>query len=132
MRILFFLTVLCTFSSFAGLCLADERGSVAVCMSNTEKRELIFAGIDSHDRHFWTTVNARIPDDRPDSEDERNKAKEAWYELLGFDPFVPYYEAKRIEDAVKDKTKVTLWKFKGRADFSAKGERADYVFKHQF
>jgi len=127
--------ILCAFSLLSSFVSAADfvLSSSSQAASHNEKKELLFASLASNDGHrFWSTVNARELDTRPGSDDEKNMAKEAWYELLGFDPFVPYYTAQKIEDAVTDKTKVTVWKFHGKAKFNTSDGKADYVFRHQF
>jgi hypothetical protein len=133
MQSVFLFTFVCAFSVVSFAIFAEE-GVVAssVQMMPTEKRELLFAHVTGDGHRFWENVNKRAPDLRPGSDEEKDMAKEAWYEMLGFDPFVPYYEAQKIEDAVEEKTKVKVWKFSGKADFDTRGEKANYVFRHQF
>jgi len=56
--------------------------------------------------------------------------RKKWKEWLGIDIFYPYFKAKEIEDWVKDKCSIKLFKMKGRPKFEK--DRFTYTFKTKF
>jgi type III secretory pathway component EscR len=59
-------------------------------------------------------------------EELRNK----WKKMLGVDIFMPYFKAKEAEEWVKDRTKVSIFGIRGRAEFDLK--QFKYIFKIRF
>lgn len=66
----------------------------------------------------------------PPKVDEEKLIRQQWKEFFGMDVWYPYYKAKEIEDWVKEKFKVKIWKFKGKPRF--RRDRIDYIFRMKF
>jgi len=66
----------------------------------------------------------------PPKVDEEKTIRQLWKEFFGIDVWYPYYKAKEVEDWVKEKMSVRIWKFKGKPRF--RRDRFDYTFKMRF
>ena len=66
----------------------------------------------------------------PPKVDEEKLIRQQWREFFGMDVWYPYYKAKEIEDWVKEKFRIKIWKFKGKPRF--RRDRVDYIFKMKF
>lgn len=60
----------------------------------------------------------------------KKELRERWKEIFGWDVFYPYFKTEEMKDWVKDKTKVNIFKIKGKAKFHNKGVK--YIFKMEF
>jgi hypothetical protein len=66
----------------------------------------------------------------PPKVDEEKLTRQQWKEFFGMDVWYPYYKAKEIEDWVKKRFSIKIWKFKGKPKF--RRNRIDYIFKMRF
>jgi len=62
--------------------------------------------------------------------DEKKKLREAWKSTFGFDVWYPYYKTKDVEDWVKEKLSVRVFRLKGKPKFE--NDRILYVFSLGF
>jgi hypothetical protein len=79
---------------------------------------------------FSEWVNAK-PENKPiDESAEKILLREQWEDGLGIDIFYPYFKAKELETAVKERTSVRVFKIKGKSEF--KSNEAKYTFSIKF
>jgi len=65
-----------------------------------------------------------------DKNGEKKLLRKKWKKLLGLDIFYPYFKAKEVEDWIKDKTSMQVFKIKGRPKFE--NDHIKYIFKIKF
>ncbi|MFH0826806.1 MAG: hypothetical protein V1923_02830 [Candidatus Omnitrophota bacterium] len=82
------------------------------------------------DHAFWDLIEKRIREDTKKKKEEKEIIREAWKEWLGVDIWYPYFKAKEIEDWIKDRFRVKIFRFKGRLKFEK--EQVAYTFRMQF
>ncbi|MFA5119454.1 MAG: hypothetical protein WC695_11515 [Candidatus Omnitrophota bacterium] len=61
---------------------------------------------------------------------EEKMLRQEWAKVFGIDIWSPYYKAKEVEDWVKEKCSVKVFKLKGKPEFSKNS--FVYVFKTRF
>jgi hypothetical protein len=61
---------------------------------------------------------------------EEKRLRQEWAKVFGIDVWTPYYKAKEVEDWVKEKCSVKVFKLKGKPEFSKNS--FVYVFKTRF
>ena len=79
---------------------------------------------------FFNFIDKKAYAAKIDKGEERKILRKKWKEWLGIDIFYPYFKAKEIEDWVKDKCSIKLFKMKGRPKFEK--DRFTYTFKTKF
>ncbi|MCM8774194.1 MAG: hypothetical protein NC820_05620 [Candidatus Omnitrophica bacterium] len=79
---------------------------------------------------FLDFINKKAYAEPLPKEKERKILRERWQEILGMDIFYPYFKAKEVENLVKEKTSITLFGFKGKAEFN--DDSVKYIFKLKF
>ena len=79
---------------------------------------------------FLTTINSKAYAQIIDKGEERKALRKRWKKMLGVDIFYPYFEAKKVEKWVKERTKVRVFKLKGSAEFD--DNQVKYVFDVKF
>ncbi len=96
---------------------------------------LAYAGVDSG--LAPSIVSCSFPewlntqgDNKPDDAVENIIIREQWENNLGVDIFYPYFKAKELESKVREKSSVSIFKIKGKAEF--KNKEAKYIFKIKF
>jgi len=62
--------------------------------------------------------------------DEKKRLRESWKKAFGLDVWYPYYKTKAVEDWVKEKLSVRVFRIKGKPQFENK--QILYVFKLGF
>jgi len=62
--------------------------------------------------------------------DEKKRLRESWKRAFGFDVWYPYYKTKAVEDWVKEKLSVKVFRIKGKPRFENK--QILYVFNLGF
>jgi hypothetical protein len=62
--------------------------------------------------------------------DEYKIIRQAWEEAFGVDVWYPYFRAKKLEDSVKKKLRVKIFKLKGEPQIEK--NRVSYAFKTPF
>jgi hypothetical protein len=62
--------------------------------------------------------------------DEKKLIRDAWRKVFGIDVWYPYYKAKEIEDWVKERMCIKVFKLKGNPEF--RKDQILYVFKAKF
>jgi hypothetical protein len=85
---------------------------------------------EKSDRAFWDFIDKEIYEDNYKKREEKTILREAWKEWLGIDVWYPYFKAKEIEEWIRDRTKIKIFRFRGRAKFER--NRIIYTFKMQF
>jgi hypothetical protein len=79
---------------------------------------------------FFDLLNNKAYADQVDKESERDIVRRQWTDALGIDVFYPYFEVKKVENFVKEKTRVKIWDYKGSAEFDENS--VNYTFKRKF
>ncbi|KPK98157.1 MAG: hypothetical protein AMJ95_05440 [Omnitrophica WOR_2 bacterium SM23_72] len=85
---------------------------------------------EKSDHAFWNFIEKRVLEDMRKKREEKKIIREAWKEWLGVDIWYPYFKAKEIEDWIKDRFRVKIFRFKGRLQFEK--ERLTYTFRMRF
>lgn len=62
--------------------------------------------------------------------DEKKMIRESWKKAFGIDVWYPYYKYKEVEDWVKERFSVKVFKLKGKPEFTK--DWLLYVFKSKF
>lgn len=75
-------------------------------------------------------LNAKAYAEPIDTDQEKIAARKKWAEILGIDIFSPYFTAKDIETAIKNKTKTRFFGIRGSAEFDR--NTIQYIFKMNF
>jgi hypothetical protein len=81
---------------------------------------------------YWSWLNSREFTKRFDQENEKVQLRRQWQDLLGVDVFMPYFKVKEAEEYLTDKTKVTVFDFRGKAHFNESKKQVEYIFKKRF
>ena len=81
-------------------------------------------------RTFFDFIDKKVFADTIDKSEEKKILREKWKRLLGVDVFYPYFKAKEVEKWVRDRTRVKLFSFRGRAKFER--NKIIYTFKLKF
>ena len=97
---------------------------VRILRSERTKARILQSGVHAASRKY---IKAFL---NPPKVDEEKKIRQLWKEFFGIDVWYPYYKAKEIEDWVKERMSVKIWKFKGKPRF--RKDRFDYTFKMRF
>lgn len=66
----------------------------------------------------------------PPKADEEDIVRKEWQEAFGVDVWYPYYKAKDVEDWIKERMSVRIWKLKGEPQVER--TRVFYSFKSRF
>jgi hypothetical protein len=81
---------------------------------------------------YWSWLNSKTFVKKSDQELEKQQLRQQWHDLVGVDVFMPYFKVKEAEDFVSDKTKITVFNFRGKAHFNEKKKQVEYIFRKRF
>jgi len=79
---------------------------------------------------FFDILNNTAYADDVGEDEEREMVRTMWKQALGVDIFYPYFQVKKAEDFIKEKTRVNLFSYKGSAKFD--DDTVQYIFKKKF
>lgn len=82
------------------------------------------------DNSFWDIIFSKAYATSLNNKENKKILRKRWKEIIGIDVFYPYFEAKKIEKAVRNKATVRIFKIKGRPEF--KKDHIKYIFKIKF
>lgn len=79
---------------------------------------------------FFEWINSKNFTGRIDRSEEKDKARVIWKQSIGVDIFYPYFQIKKTQKAIEDKTEIRLFRMKGRARFHE--DEVKYIFRRDF
>ena len=81
---------------------------------------------------YWAWLNSKTFGTSVDRDLEKKQLRQQWQDLLGVDIFMPYFKVKEAQGYIENKTKVSLFNFKGKAYFNESTKQVEYIFKRKF
>jgi hypothetical protein len=79
---------------------------------------------------FFDMLNNTAYADEVNEDEEREMLRGIWEQALGVDIFYPYFQAKKVEDFVKERTHINIFSYSGSAEFD--DDTVQYIFKKRF
>jgi hypothetical protein len=81
---------------------------------------------------YWAWLNSKNFATSFDQDSEKVQLRKQWRDLLGVDVFMPYFKVKEAEEFVSNKTKVSVFNFRGKAHFNESKKQVEYIFRKRF
>ena len=97
--------------------------------TQTQKKEVTKKEEPQKDRSFLNWFNSEAYA-APKSKYDKKALRKRWEQLLGIDIFMPYFQAKKAQKWIKDRTRTKFFNFRGRAEFDE--DQVKYIFKLKF
>jgi hypothetical protein len=79
---------------------------------------------------FLGWVNSLAIAATEDTSDSREVLRNKWEQTIGTDIFMPYFQAKKMEEWIKEKAKVAVFNMKGKPEFNR--NQVQYIFHKNF
>jgi hypothetical protein len=91
------------------------------------------AALQNQNRYmYWAWLNSKTFAKSFDQDSEKVQLRRQWQDLLGVDVFMPYFKVKEAEEFVSNKTKVSVFNFRGKAHFNESKKQVEYIFRRKF
>jgi hypothetical protein len=81
---------------------------------------------------YWAWLNSKTFVKSFDQDLEKKELRRQWQDTLGVDIFMPYFKVKDAEDYLSNKTKVSVFSFRGKAHFNESKKQVEYIFRKRF